>query len=64
MPLYMNISQQRQGWNFSLLPVIQTHFVAHIASYPMYTGAVTPEVKRSGREADHLSPSNDEVKNS
>jgi hypothetical protein len=36
---------------------------AHPASYPVGTGALSPGVKRPGREADHLPLSNAEVKN-
>jgi hypothetical protein len=36
---------------------------AHPASYLMGTGGSFPEVKRSGREADHPPPSSAEVKN-
>jgi hypothetical protein len=42
---------------------VQTDSGAHPANgwYPQ--GAVTPEVKRQGLEADHLPPSSAEVKN-
>jgi hypothetical protein len=35
---------------------------AHPASRPMDTGALSPEVKRQRREADHSPPTSDEVK--
>jgi hypothetical protein len=34
----------------------------HPASYPMGTGALSPELKRPGREADHSPPTSAEVK--
>jgi hypothetical protein len=36
---------------------------AHSASYPVGTGTLFLEVKRPGREADHVPPSSAEVKN-
>jgi hypothetical protein len=38
-----------------------THGV-HPASYPVGTGALSPGVKRQGRETDHCPPTSDEVK--
>jgi hypothetical protein len=35
---------------------------AHIASYPEGSGALTPVVKRPGREAGHSTPSNAKVR--
>jgi hypothetical protein len=53
----------RRGQEFSLLHVVQTGSGVHPASYPMGTaGALSPEVKRPGREADHSPPTNAEVK--
>jgi hypothetical protein len=49
--------------DFSLLHVVQTGSGADPASYPMGTGALSPGVRRPGREADHSSLSNAEVKN-
>jgi hypothetical protein len=42
---------------------VQTGSGAHLASCPMVTGALSPEVKRPGREADHSLPFSAEVKN-
>jgi hypothetical protein len=42
---------------------VQTGSVAHPASYPIGTGALSPEVKRPAREADHSPQSSTEVKN-
>jgi hypothetical protein len=55
----------RQGQSFSLLHSGQAGSGAHPASYSVGTGggAISPEVKRPGREADHSSPSSAEVKN-
>jgi hypothetical protein len=36
---------------------------AHPASYPVGTGALSPGIKRPGREADHSPPTSAEVKN-
>jgi hypothetical protein len=47
---------------FSCLLVVQTGSVVRPASYPMGTGALSPEVKRPGREADHSPPASAEVK--
>jgi hypothetical protein len=41
----------------------QTGSEAHPASYPVGTGAISPGVKRQGRESDHSLPANAEVKN-
>jgi hypothetical protein len=35
----------------------------HPASYPLGTGALSPGVKRLGREADHSPPSSAEIEN-
>jgi hypothetical protein len=43
--------------------VIQSGFGAHPASYPMSKGAVSPGIKRPGREADYPPPTSVEVKN-
>jgi hypothetical protein len=42
----------RQGQDVSLLHNVQTGSGAHPASYPMSTGGFSPEVLRSGREAE------------
>jgi hypothetical protein len=47
---------------FLFLYVVQTGSGAHPASYPMGTGAVSPGVKRPGREADHSPLISAEVK--
>jgi hypothetical protein len=54
-------SRQRQ--NVSLLYSVQAGSGAHPASYPMGIGAISPGVKRQGREADHSPPSNVVVRN-
>jgi hypothetical protein len=41
---------------------VQTGSAAHPASYPMGIGGSFPEVKQTGREADHSPPSSAEVK--
>jgi hypothetical protein len=51
------------GQIFSLLHSVQTGSGAHPESYPMGTGALSPGVKRPGREADHSPPSSADVKN-
>jgi hypothetical protein len=48
--------------NFSLHHRVQHGSGAHPSSYPMGTGALSLEVKRPGREADHSPPSSAEVK--
>jgi hypothetical protein len=45
--------ESRKGQEFSLLHVVQTGSGVHPTSYPMGTWAVSPGVKRQGREADH-----------
>jgi hypothetical protein len=50
------------GLEFSLLHNVQTGSGAHPASYPMVQGALSPGVKRQGREADHPPPASIEVK--
>jgi hypothetical protein len=47
--------------NFSLLHVVQAGSGVQPASCPMGTGALSPGVKRQGREADHSPPSNADV---
>jgi hypothetical protein len=47
---------------FSLPHCTQTGSGAHPASYTTGTGGILPEVRRPGREDDHLSPSSVEVK--
>jgi hypothetical protein len=68
-----SVQRQATGWtarvrfpamqDSSLLHSVQTGSGTHPASYPLGTGALSSEVKRPGREADHSSPSNPEVKN-
>jgi hypothetical protein len=48
--------------SFSLLHRLQTGSGTHPASYPVGTGALSPAVKRSGRETDHSPPCSAEVK--
>jgi hypothetical protein len=50
------------GFFFCLLP-LPDRLWDHPAPYPMGTGALSPGVKRSRREADHLPPSSAEGKN-
>jgi hypothetical protein len=50
------------GLRIFLLHVVQTGSGVHLTSYPMCTGALSPGVKRPGREFDHLPPANTEVK--
>jgi hypothetical protein len=47
---------------FLLLHVVQTGSGVHPTSYPIGTGALSPRVKRLGREADHSTPAIVEVK--
>jgi hypothetical protein len=47
----------------SLLHSVQTRSGAHQASYPVSTGALSPEEERPGREVDHSPPSSVEIKN-
>jgi hypothetical protein len=49
--------------NFSLHHRVQNGFGSHSASYPVVPGALSLEVKRPGREADHSPPSSAEAKN-
>jgi hypothetical protein len=57
-----SVLESRWGQEFSFLHVVQAGSGAHPASYPMGTGALSPGVKRSGREADHSTPTSAEVK--
>jgi hypothetical protein len=53
------------GSRFSILHVVQTGSGVHPTSYSMGTGGgggLYPGVKRTGREADHLTPASAEVK--
>jgi hypothetical protein len=52
----------RYGKVFSFLHVVQTGSEVHPTSYPMVSGAVSPAVKRPGREADNSPPASAEVK--
>jgi hypothetical protein len=49
--------------DISVLHRVETDSGAHLFSYPISTGALSPEVKRPGREADHAPPSSADVKN-
>jgi hypothetical protein len=55
--------QHEQGRYFSLCHRVQTGSGAHSASYPMGTAALSPGIKRPGREAEYSPPSSAEVKN-
>jgi hypothetical protein len=48
---------------FSLRHHFQTVSGAHPGSYQMATGALSEDLKRPGRETDHLPPSRAELKN-
>jgi hypothetical protein len=48
--------------NYYLLHVVHTFCGAHPASYPVVLGALFPELKRPGREADNSPPISVEVK--
>jgi hypothetical protein len=50
------------GGRIYLLQVVQTGSGVHPTSYPINTGALSPGVKRQGREADHSPPTSAEVK--
>jgi hypothetical protein len=50
------------GQEFSLLQIVKTGTGANPTSYPMGTGALSPRVKRPGREADYSFPASAEVK--
>jgi hypothetical protein len=52
----------KKGQEFSLLQVFQTGSEVHPTSYPRVLGALSQEVKRLGREADHSPPTSSEVK--
>jgi hypothetical protein len=58
-----SVFESRWCQEFSLLHVVHTGSGAHPASYKMGTGASFPEVKRPGREPDHLQlvPSSENV---
>jgi hypothetical protein len=49
--------------DFSIHNSVQTDYEAHPTSYAMGTGGFFLGVKRQGREDDHSSPSNAEIKN-
>jgi hypothetical protein len=51
----------RYGQEFSLLHVVQTGSGAHPISYTMGTMALSPGVKRPGREADRSPPTSADV---
>jgi hypothetical protein len=51
------------GKVFSPLYVIQTRFETHPVSYLMDIEAFSPEIKRLGREADHIPLTSANVKN-
>jgi hypothetical protein len=52
----------RQGQEFSLLHVVETGSGVQPTSYPIGTGALSPGIKRQGREADHSPPTSADVK--
>jgi hypothetical protein len=49
--------------DLEILSQVQTGSLVHPASNPMDTWALSPQVKRLEREADHSPPSSAEVKN-
>jgi hypothetical protein len=53
----------RCGQEFSILHLVQTGSWVHPTCYPIGTGALSPGVKRLGREADRSPPSSTEVEN-
>jgi hypothetical protein len=53
--------ESRRDQEFSLLHAVQTGSGVHRTSYPMRTGALSPGVKRPGREADCSPPTSAEV---
>jgi hypothetical protein len=53
----------QRGHDFSLLHSFKTGSGAHPASHKILPGALYPEAKRLGRDADHSLPSNAEVTN-
>jgi hypothetical protein len=64
-PLYRRLGgPQTESRIFSLLHVVQTDSGAQPASYTIGTGGgfFSPEVKWQGRESEHSTPVNDEVK--
>jgi hypothetical protein len=58
----MKYAHEAGAKDFSLSHHIQTGSGAHLASYPMGNGILSPGVKRMGREADHSPPSSAEIK--
>jgi hypothetical protein len=54
--------ESRWGKEFSLLHVVQTCYGAHQPRIQCVPGALSPGVKRPGREADHSPPASAEVK--
>jgi hypothetical protein len=54
--------KSRYGQECSLLQIVQTGSEVHSTSYPVGTGALSPRVKRSGREVEHSPPTSAEVK--
>jgi hypothetical protein len=55
--------ESRYGQNLFPIHIVRTGSVVHSASYPTLPGALSLEVKRPGREADHSPPTGAEVKN-
>jgi hypothetical protein len=53
----------RQGWDFSLLQIVQIGSGDHRAPSTMHTGSSIQGVKRQGREADNSPASTAEIKN-
>jgi hypothetical protein len=54
--------ESRCGQELLLLYIVQTDSGVHRISNPMGTGALSPEVKRQKREADHSPLTSAEVK--
>jgi hypothetical protein len=54
--------KSRWHQEFSLLHNIQTGYGSHPVSYQLGLGALSPAVKRPGREADHSPPTGAEVR--
>jgi hypothetical protein len=54
--------QVTAGSRFLYSKIVQTGSEVHPTSYPMGTGALSPGVKRPGREVDHSPPASAKVK--
>jgi hypothetical protein len=57
------VSIPGKGYKFFSSAWVHTGYGAHPATCPICTGALSPEIKRLGRESDHPPPPSTEVKN-